>query len=202
MSVAQLRPPVIAGAVAAAREAVTVAGRTSVGSVSSAELAEAIGELAALESQVIALRMALSAEADERGLAHATAETGTDAWLARLTGDPREVMAGGLWIAKALNDTYAATREAFAAGRIRSSQVRVIVTAAERAPAGVSPDQLRAAEESLVAMATGDGTRTGRPMDAKRLRQAARRMFEVVSAELADAHESDLLQREEERAEN
>ena len=90
-------------------------------------------------------------------------------------------MAGGLWIAKALQEKYAATREAFAAGRLRSSQVRVIVQAADRAPAGVTADQLREAEESLVAMATGDGSRSGRPMNAKRLRQAARRMFETTA---------------------
>jgi hypothetical protein len=202
MTVSQLRPPVIAGAVSAARSEIAAAAREPVGSMSSAELGETITELAALESQVVALRMSLSAEADARGVAHETAETGTDAWLARLTGDPREVMAGGLWIARALQEKYAATREAFAAGRLRTSQVRVIVRAAERAPHGVTPEQLRAAEESLVAMATGDGTRSGRPMDARRLRQAARRMFEAVSEALADAHESDLLQEDEQRAEH
>ena len=186
----------------AAREWVGTAAGVSAASVSSAELAEAIADLAALESQAVALRMSLSAEADARGVAHETADTGTDAWLARLTGDPREVLAGGLWIAKALKEKYAATREAFAAGRLRTSQVRVIVHAADHAPAGTTPDQLREAEESLVAMATGDGTRSGRPLDAKRLRQAARRMFETISAELADAHEADLLAREEERAEH
>jgi hypothetical protein len=94
VSVAQLRPPVLTGAVAAARAAVTDAGRVPVATVSTAGLGEAIGELAGLESQVDALRMALSAEADARGVARETAETGTDAWLARLTGDPREVLAG------------------------------------------------------------------------------------------------------------
>ena len=39
-------------------------------------------------------------------------------------------------------------------------------------------------------------------MNAKRLRVAARRMLEVIDKELADAHESDELQREERRAEH
>jgi hypothetical protein len=202
MTVSQLRTPALAGAVADARESIGAGARVPVGSVATTELAEAISELAALESQVVSLRMALSAEADARGVAHETADTGTDAWLARLTGDPREVLAGGLWIARELQEKYAATREAFAAGLLRTSQVRVIVRAADRAPCDVSPEQLRSAEESLVAMATGAGTRTGRPMDAKRLRQAARRMFESISPELADRHENELLRREEERAEH
>ena len=203
MSVAQLqRPPVLAGAVTAAREAIDGVARVPATAVSTSEIAETIADLAALESQVLALRLRLSAEADARGVAHETAETGTDAWLARLTGDPREVLAGGLWIARALQEKYAATREAFAAGKLRSSQVRVIVHAADRAPAGVTPEQLRSAEESLVAMATGEGTRSGRPMDARRLRQAARRMFAEIAPQVADAHESDLLTREERRAEH
>ena len=86
-------------------------------------------------------------------------------------------------------------------GLLRVEQVRVIVKAAERAPAGVTGEQLHAAEAELVAKATGVGSRTGRPMNAKRLRQAARRMFETVSVELADRHESDQLNAEADRAE-
>ncbi len=56
----------------------------------------------------------------------------------RLTADPREVAAGGIWLARRLQETYPATREAFAAGLLRIEQVRVIVKAAERAPAGVT----------------------------------------------------------------
>ena len=77
----------------------------------------------------------------------------------------------------------------------------MIVRAAERAPAGVTGEQLRAAEAELVAKATGAGSRSGRRLNAKRLRQAARRMFEAVSVELADRHELDQLTTEADRAE-
>ena len=77
----------------------------------------------------------------------------------------------------------------------------MIVKAAERAPAGVTSEQLATAEAELVAKATGAGSRSGRPLNAKRLRQVARRMFETVSAELADRHESDQLNAEADRAE-
>ena len=186
---------------AGARDLVREAASVPTGSVGADDLEAAIGGLAELESQVVALRLSLSAEADARRLAEQTADTGTDAWLARLTGDTREALAGGLRIARLLQEKYDATREAFAAGRLRLPQVKVIVNAAEQAPAEATPAQVRAAEELLVAKATGDATRSGRPMDARRLRQAARRMFDPVDRQLADRHEAILLGRETRRAE-
>jgi hypothetical protein len=170
-----------------------------VGALSTHELGEAIAELSALESQVAAWRLALAAEADVRRVADETADTDTTAWLARLTTDAREVASGGLRLARRLQETYPATREAFAAGQLRIEQVRVIVRAADSAPAGLTSDQIAEAEAALVARATG--VVTGRPLNAKRLRVVARRMFETVSREVADKHESDLLNAESDRAE-
>jgi hypothetical protein len=164
-------------------------------------LGEVVAGLARLESRATALRLRLSAEADRRRVAEQTAETGTDAWLARLTGSTREHAAGGLRIAGLLQQKYAATRKAFAEGGLRVEQVRVIVNAAEQAPVEASPDQVAAAEAWLVDKATGAGNRGGRPMDAKRLRQAARRMFAGIDAELAFRHEAILLGRETRTAE-
>jgi hypothetical protein len=194
MSVEQLHQPVIAGEIAAARAAVEAAAAVPTGVLDRFELAEGVAELAALESQVAALRLALLAEADERQVADQTGDTGTDAWAARLTGSTRGVVAGGLWLARLLQERYAATREAFAAGGINEAQVRVIVRAAEKMPDRVTDEQRAAAEEALVAKAV-DG------MDARRLRHAARRMLDVVSQELADEQEADLLEEEEQRAE-
>jgi len=202
MSIAQLAPPALVAAVRDARSAVRAAGSMGVAAVSSVELGEAIAELSELESQVVALRLSLSAEADERGVAAETADTGTDAWLARLTGEPREIMAGGLRIARVLQTKCHHTRAALAAGKLRLSQAKVIVRAADHAPADITPEQLADAEASLVAMATGEGTPTGRPMTATRLRQAARRMFATVSSELADQMESDQLTKEARRADH
>ena len=47
-----------------------------------------------------------------------------------------------------------------------------------------------------MAQATGEGTRTGRPTNARRLRQTARRMFALIDRELADRHQATLLRRE------
>lgn len=196
MSITHLAPPAITAAVRDARAAVQAAGARGVAGVSSVELGEAIAQLVELESQVVALRLALSAEADNRGVAHDTADTGTDAWLARLTGEPRQIMAGGLWVARMLQTRCHHTREALAAGKLRLSQAKVIVRAIHRAPAGISEQRVGEAEESLVAMATGQGTLSGRPMTATRLRQAARRMFVDLSAQLADRMEADQLAEE------
>ena len=90
--------------------------------MSNTELGEAIAELSALESQVAAWRLALAAEADVRRVAEETADVDTTAWLMRLTADPREVASGGLWLARRLQESYPATREAFAAGCCGSSR--------------------------------------------------------------------------------
>lgn len=71
-----------------------------------------------------------------------------------------------MWLAKQLQQTYHHTREALADGRLRLTQAKVIVRAADRAPAAIPAEQVALAEESLVAMATGEGTKSGRPMAA------------------------------------
>ncbi|MFL6135884.1 MAG: DUF222 domain-containing protein [Nocardioidaceae bacterium] len=195
MTVQPIRPPVFTGHVAAARGAVESAAAVTASTLTVDELTDGISEVAALESQAAALKLALLAEADSRRIARELGATGTDAWAAPLTGSTRAVMAGGVWLARLLEERYDATRAAFAAGGIIEAQVRVIVQAAEKLPEGVTDEQRRVAEAGLVAKAV-EG------MDARRLRQAARRMLSVVSRELADRHEADLLHAEERRAEN
>ncbi len=162
--------------------------------------AEALGSLVAglavVESRAAALRMSLSAEADRRRVTDRTGETGTEVWVARLTGSTREQAAGGLRLARLLQEKYDATREAFAAGALRIDQVRVIVNAAEQAPVEATTAQVGLAERWLVDRATGAASRTGRGLDARRLRQTARRMFAPVDPVLAARHEAILLGRE------
>jgi len=201
MSVHQLPAPRITGLLGDARGCVASAAGTPVDRLDGSEIAEAISELSRLESQAASLRMTLSVEADDRELAEREAATGTDSWLAALTGDTREVARGGLLIARLLEERYGATREAFAGGELRIPQVRVIVHAAEKIPDWATAEQVRAAEEWLVGKATGVGNRSGRPMNARSLRQVARRMCLVVDAELARAHETALLNKETRRAE-
>lgn len=194
MTVRQLRAPVIAGWIASARGSIECAAEVPAGSLDRFEVSEALAELAALESQVAALKLTMLAEAERRRLGEDGGDSGTEAWAAKLTGSTRAVMAGGLWLARKLQTTYDATREAFAKGRINVDQVRVIVRAGEKMPQAATEEQRLAAEEGLVAKAVAG-------MNARRLRQTARRMLEDLSKDLADRQEADMLEDEEEHAE-
>ena len=203
MSVAQLhRSDRVVDAVSTARSAVRAAAEVPAASLGVDELTDAIAGVAAVEAQLGALRMTLLAEADRRKVAQSLGATGTDAWAARLTGANRAEMAGLVRLARLLEERYDATREAFAAGALNQAQVQVIVRAAEQLPEAVTDEHRRAAETGLV-------TKAVRGMDAKRLRQAGRRMLEQATAEitreqarrLADEHEATLLRREEGHAE-
>src|SRR4051794_32405675 len=197
MSISQLRPGdghLALAELAAARRSVRRVLQVPVTALTVDELTDGIQGVAVLRAQIAALELTLSAEADRRRVAQALGATGTDSWLAQLTGSTRAAAAGGLWLARRLEDTYHATREALADGGLNEAQARVIVRAAEQLPADVTPVQRTAAEAGLVVKAVNG-------MDARRLRQAGRRMLEVVSAEHADRHEAAQLQSEERRAE-
>jgi hypothetical protein len=169
------------------------------------ELSDAVAGVSVLESQLVALRLSLLAEADRRRVAQRLGAPGTDAWAASLTGTTRAAVAGGLWLARLLREKYVATREALADGAINEAQARVVVQAAERLPAGLDDGERTAAEAGLVVKAVNG-------MDARRLRQAARRMLDAVAVQsareeaerlrrLADEHEATLLVDEQARAE-
>jgi hypothetical protein len=195
VTVSQLRPSVVTGEIGAARAAVESAGAVPVGSLETWEVTDGFRQLAMLESQVHALKLQLLAEADRRRVAEADASVDTADWAAKLCGSMRQIMAGGLRLARLLEAKYEATRRAFAAGRIDVDQVRVIVNAAERMPTQVTAAQCLQAEADLVDQAVAG-------KNAEALRHAARRMLEKISAELADQHEKDQLEDEERRAEN
>lgn len=197
MSISQLRPGdgrLALAELAAARGSVRRALQVPATALSVDELTDGIQGVAVLKAQVAALELTLAAEADRRRVAQSVGATGTDAWLAQLTGGTRAAAAGGVWLARRLEETYHATREALADGGINEAQARVIVRAAEQLPDDVTPEQRTAAEAGLVVKAVNG-------MDARRLRQAGRRMLEVVSAEMADRHEAAQLEGEERRAE-
>ena len=203
MTTSTLAPPTsgFLPALGAALDAVDRLVAEPLSELSDEQLAQATAGAAQLEAQVAARRHALLVEAERRRVADRTADTGTDAWAARLTGDTREVLRGGLLTAQDLAERFHHTRDAFAAGRINLAQVRVIVRAARQAPPEATPTQVADAEQWLGDQATGAGTRSGRGVDAKRLRQTARRMFARLDVDLANRHEAILLGRESRHAE-
>ena len=156
------------------------------------ELREIVELHAVLEGRIAGLRLHTVAAAQAAEAGAESAATDTAAWVASV-GQNRSRSWGPVWLADLLDQKYAATRAALASGRIAEEHAVVIVRAGERVPEGVRPEQLAACEERLVAKAE--------VMTPQRLRRAARRMLEPLSAELADLHHEDLLVEEERRAE-
>lgn len=191
----------VAATLADATSAVDALRRVDLGSLPDEDLGPALAALSRLASQAAALRGDLLVEADRRHTASKAGSTGTAAWAVAFTGDTREVNAGGLRIARLLTEKYHHTREAFATGAVTTTQVRVIVNAAEQSPPEATSEQVSQAEELLLGLASGVGRRCGKPMEPKRLRQAARRMFDPIDRALADRHEAIMLGREAKTAE-
>ncbi len=107
MTVQAIRPEgrVVAG-LAAAAQAVASVAEVPPGSLGDDELTRAVEQASVLENRVAATKLGLLAEADRRRLAKRLGATGTDAWAAGLTGTTRGVMAGGLWLARLLEERY------------------------------------------------------------------------------------------------
>jgi hypothetical protein len=157
------------------------------------ELQQTVRLQAELEGRVAGLRLHAVAAADSANAAEQDASTDTQSWAAR-AGRNRSRSWGGVWLANLLEEKYAHTRAALAAGRICEEHAAVIVRAAEKVPAAVSPEQLAECEERLVHKASR--------MAPDNLRRAARRLLEPLSEELADAHEDELLREQERKAES
>jgi hypothetical protein len=151
-------------------------------------------EVVEQERRLAELRLRLMQVADEQREADKLAASGTDAWLSALTGSSRAVMAGGLWLARTLDERYPMVRAAFARGDLAEEQVQVIVRAAEQVPAGVCVADRDLAVVALVEKAVA------LRLDPGRLRRVARRMLDKVSPAAADLHQNKLLVDEERRA--
>jgi len=183
----------------AALDALTVRGAdgrpvgwVSLSGLTPVELGEAVRLQAELEGRVSGLRLHTVAAADAGGAAEVSAAADTPSWAAS-AGRNRARSWGGVWLAGLLDAKYPHTRAALATGRISEEHAAVIVRAAEKAPEGVTAEQLADCEERLVAKAER--------MAPHRLRRAARRLLEPLSQQLADLHEGELLVEEEARAE-
>lgn len=192
MSVTALAPPSeeqqLLERVTHARSDLTQADQGDASVLRDDEVASALHELAALEAQAAALRLRLQAEAERRALAAKAGDSGTDAWLAKLTGERRELLRGGLWLARRLQDSYHRTRRALAEGRISVSQARSIVQGLDVSHGDATDTQQDQAEELLIDKATGASTRSGVGLGPNQLRRATRRAYHRIDAELGARH--------------
>ena len=163
----------------------------SVWSMTAAEAATTLVELTRLAAQVAELTARVAAHADELQVGHEVGATSTANWLAHQTHLTRRAAAGTVRLGYDLG-THDHVRTALAHGDLMLEQARVIIGAVKELPEDLNPDLVIKAERHLVAEAAH--------YDASTLRILGRRLLEVVAPELADAHEADLLEKEEARA--
>jgi hypothetical protein len=157
-------------------------------------LAVLVTEATRSERMLRELRLRLARAAEESRAAESDASSGTDAWLAKLTGSNAAVMRGGLWLARMLQEHYPSVREAFAEGDLGEAHARIIVRAAEEMPSAVTDEERDSAVMALVEACVQ------RRMNTKSLRRKARRMLDAVKTAYADQQESDMVKDEEKRA--
>ncbi len=155
------------------------------------EAASTLVELTRLEAQVVELKARVAAHADEVQVGIDVGATSTANWLAHQTQQTRTAASGVVRLGYDLS-TYDRVRAGLAAGDLRPEQARVIITAVRALPNGLDPDLIIRAEEHLVQLASD--------YDAKALRILGNRLMEVIAPDLADAYESDRLEKEEAKA--
>ncbi|QWF23314.1 HNH endonuclease [Nocardioides sp. LMS-CY] len=160
----------------------------SVWSMDPAEAGATLVELTRLAAQVSELQARVAAHADT---IHVGVEVGASSaanWLAHTTKTTRAAAYGAVRLGHDL-EAHASTREALAAGDICAERARVVIRWVDRLPTDLGPETLAKAEAHLLAEA--------RHHDAKALGRLGRRLWEVIAPDEADAHEADILQRQE-----
>jgi len=181
----------VATATARLREVADSLVDASVWSMTTEEAASTLVELTRLESQVVELRSRVAAHADELQVGSAVGATSTANWLAHQTKMTRPAAARTVRLGYDLA-THDVVRDALAHGDLRVDQASVILRAIAELPDDLDPDLIIEAERHLVAAAADH--------DARTLTILGRRLLEVVAPDLADAHEADLLEKEEAKA--
>ena len=181
----------VASPTARMRESADTVAEASVWSMTSEETAATLVELTRLEAQVVELRSRVAAHADELQVGHDVGATSTANWLAVETNLTRPAAAALVRLGYDLH-THDHVRHALAHGDLVPDQATVIVHAVRQLPDDLDPDLVIRAEQHLVTAAADH--------DARTLRILGRRLLEVVAPDLADAHEAQLLEKEEQAA--
>jgi hypothetical protein len=175
------RPHVVAAFSARLHEVLDGLLEAPVWSMSAAEQRTVLVELSRAESRICQLRLRVVAAADRADAVADSGATSTAAWLAHRTRQLRSSAHADVRLARLLDDTYAATRDAWARGLVDAGQARVIVAAVGRLPGSASATVRERAEKHLIELAAHH--------DEKALKVLGRRVFEVVDPRAADAED-------------
>ena len=164
-----------------------VAG-ASVWSMDPTETGQTLIGLERAEARIVELKARVAAHANT---IHVGAEVGASSaanWLAHQTKTTRAAAYAAVRLGHDL-EAHPLTRDALTAGEICVEQARVVVRWVDRLPADLGAEVREKAEAHLLAEA--------RHHDAKALGRLGRRLWEVIAPDEADAHEAQILQRQE-----
>jgi hypothetical protein len=157
-------------------------------SMTAAETAETFDEVEACEAQLRELKSRLLLHAETVEVPAQSGATSVANWVAHRHKLTRREAYRQVRLAKSL-ETHPLTSAALAEGRVNLEQAEAILRGLGTLPEDLDPDLAIRAEEHLLELA--------KDFDAKALRNLSRRLLEVIAPDLADAHEAQLLEREE-----
>ncbi len=157
-------------------------------SMDATETVGALEDVLKAEAQLTELKTRLLAHAEALDIPAQSGATSTASWLAHHTKTTRAAAHRAVRLGAGL-ESHDQTREALAGGRVHVEQAEVILRALDDLPDDLDPDLVQHAEAHLLAEAEH--------FDARALTRFGRRLLEVVAPDAADAHEAQLLEREE-----
>ncbi|WP_224121549.1 HNH endonuclease [Nocardioides mangrovi] len=155
------------------------------------EAADALVELQSLKAQVAELEARLARHADDQHVGQDRGSSSTAVWLANQTRTTRAAAHAIVKLGKQLH-AHPYTRAALAAGVIGRDQARVILRWVDTLPDETNAEQKTKAEQHLLDLAAEH--------DATALDRLGRRLWEVIDPDGADAHEAEILDRQEQAA--
>ena len=166
--------------------------------MSPAELQQVLPRLTRAAARLAEVELRVLQAADTASVGDDVGATNTAHWWAHVTGQRIPAARATTVLAEKLDGDHELVRTALADGRVQVAQARVIVAAVEELPADLGVELVADAEAHLVGLADLDGDFR---LDPKALRIAGRKVLEVVAPEVAEAHEREVLEREECEAE-
>ncbi|MEN8704525.1 MAG: DUF222 domain-containing protein, partial [Nocardioides marinisabuli] len=182
----------IGSAVARAHAVLDEVVEVSAWSMSQAETAQALVEVARLEARWGEVRSRLLEHADAVAVQERNASPSLAVWHSNVTRSTKRESFRQVRLAEGLA-RHVLVREALGRGDLIGEQASVICASLDALPDDLDPAVLEQATTALIEFA--------QVHDAKALRVLGRRILDVVAPEVGEAWEAELLDREEREAE-
>lgn len=191
-SIHDLRRHPVAAGVARLHAELDGLGEVPVWSMDYDELGETLLALTRLRARVEELELRVAARAEARDLGETTGAATTAAWWAHHSRMTHPEARRRMATARALDGDHEPVGDALAAGELLTDQARVVIAAVDALPDDLDPGLVHEARAHLV--------RLGSDHDARELKVLGRRVLEVLTPDVAEAHEAKLLEAEETEA--